>query len=52
MSLNPTVFLGGGSILFKKYIEESRVGYIEVIDDPFANAKGFEMLAKQKLQNR
>lgn len=52
MSLNPTVFLGGGSILFKKYIEESRVGYIEVIDDAFANAKGFEMLAKQKFLKR
>lgn len=49
MALNPTVFLGGGSILLKNYIEESRVGYIEIIDDEFANAKGFEMLAKQKL---
>ena len=52
MSLNPTVFIGGGSILLKRYIEESRIGYIEVIEDEFANAKGFEMLAKQKLQNR
>ena len=49
MRLNPTVFVGGGSILLKTYIEQCKIGYVEVIQDTFANAKGFEMLAKQKL---
>lgn len=49
LKLNPTVFVGGGSILLKKYIEASKIGYTEIILDPFANAKGFDLLARQKL---
>ena len=52
LKLNPTVFVGGGSILLKRFIEESKIGYTEIIEDPFANAKGFEMLARQKLLKR
>jgi plasmid segregation protein ParM len=53
LRLNPTVFVGGGSILLKQYIEKTKIGYSEVIEDPsYANAKGFELLAKQKLLKR
>lgn len=52
LKLNPTVFVGGGSILLKQYIEKSNIGYTEIIEDPFCNAKGFEMLARQKLLKR
>ncbi len=47
LRLNPTIFIGGGAVLLKRFIEESKVGYAEVIEDIFCNAKGFEMLAKQ-----
>ncbi|MBB6215084.1 plasmid segregation protein ParM [Anaerosolibacter carboniphilus] len=52
LRLNPTVFCGGGSILLKQILEENNTGYTEVIEDSFTNAKGFEMLAKQKLLKR
>jgi hypothetical protein len=47
MKINPTIFVGGGSMLLQKYIENSpKIGYMEVLDS-FANVKGFELLAKQ-----
>lgn len=49
LKLNPSVFVGGGSILLKKYIEAKNIGYTEIISDTFANAKGFDLLARQKL---
>jgi plasmid segregation protein ParM len=52
LRLNSTVFVGGGSILLKRLIEESKIGYTEVIKDSFTNAKGFELLARQKLLKR
>lgn len=40
-----TVFVGGGSILLKKYIEASdRVGYAIFVDEISANAKGYDLL--------
>lgn len=42
-----TVFVGGGSILLKPYIEKSsRVGSSIFVDDIHANAKGYEILFK------
>lgn len=40
-----TVFVGGGSILLRKYIEPSEaIGRCVFVDDVCANAKGFELL--------
>jgi plasmid segregation protein ParM len=39
------VFVGGGSILLRKYIESSdKVGYAIFVDEVSANAKGYELL--------
>ncbi len=47
MKINPTIFVGGGSLLLQKHIENSpKIGYVEVLDS-FANVEGFELLAKQ-----
>jgi len=41
------VFVGGGSILLKKYIEASdKIGYAVFVDEISANAKGYELLYK------
>lgn len=41
------VFVGGGSILLKKYIEASdRIGYAIFVEEISANAKGYELLYK------
>ena len=52
LRINPTIFVGGGSILLKQYINDIKIGYVEIIEDTFANARGFEMLARQKLLKR
>ncbi len=47
---NPTIFVGGGSMMLKKYIEASnKVKYIENLDQ-FANAKGYKVLLEQELR--
>ncbi|WP_129723493.1 ParM/StbA family protein [Xylanivirga thermophila] len=47
---NPTVFTGGGSMLLRKYIEEStKVRYADFLDQ-FANARGFKILLEQELR--
>lgn len=44
---NPAVFIGGGSILFRKYLEKSSmVASATFLDDPCANAIGYEVLAE------
>lgn len=41
------VFVGGGSILLKRYIEASeKTGHVLIVDDINANAKGYEILYK------
>lgn len=41
----PTIFVGGGSILLKKYIEPSElIGRCTFVEDVCANAKGYELL--------
>ena len=48
---NPAVFIGGGAVLLREYLEESPlVAKAEFITDPKANAKGYEKLAAAQLQ--
>ena len=48
---NPAIFLGGGSLLLKKQIEQSpEFKYIEFIDDVKANAIGYEKLAAARIR--
>lgn len=47
---NPAMFIGGGSVLFKEYIQNSNlVTEPEFIEDPKANAIGYRMLASKQL---
>lgn len=47
---NPAVFIGGGSLLLRPYLEESPlVAKADFIDSPNANALGYEMLAQAAL---
>lgn len=48
---NPAVFLGGGSLLLRKQIENSpEFKYVEFIDDIRANAIGYEKLTTARLR--
>jgi plasmid segregation protein ParM len=48
-----TVFVGGGSMLLKRYIESSRkVGDMLVVDDLAANARGYEFLYRLESESR
>ena len=50
---NPAMFVGGGSILFEEYIKASNlVSKAEFIEDPKANAIGYQMLASKQLGHR
>lgn len=47
---NPAMFIGGGSILFKEYIKASNlVTKADFIEDPKANAAGYQLLATKQL---
>lgn len=46
---NPTIFVGGGSMMLNKYLESAeKIRYMESLDQ-FANAKGFKILLEQEL---
>lgn len=48
---NPAIFIGGGAILFREYIENSPlVVKAEFITEPKANAIGYAMLANAQLK--
>ncbi len=48
---NPAIFIGGGALLFKKYLEESPlVAHAEFELDPRANAIGYKLLAARQLK--
>ena len=48
---NPAVYLGGGSLLLRKQIENSpEFKYVEFIDDVRANAIGYEKLTTARLR--
>lgn len=50
---NPAIFLGGGSLVLKKYIKESPlVMMADFIEDSHANAIGYQMLAENLLHNK
>lgn len=47
---NPAVFIGGGSILYRKYLENSpMVASAIFIDDPNANAIGYQTMAEAQM---
>ena len=47
------MFIGGGSILFEDYIKASNlVSKADFIEDPKANAIGYQMLASKQLGYR
>lgn len=47
---NPAVFIGGGSILFRDYLEHSpMVASATFIDDPCANTIGYKVLAEAQM---
>lgn len=46
----PTIFVGGGSMMLKEYIETTgRVKYSEYLDN-FSNARGYKLLLEQELR--
>lgn len=48
---NPAIFIGGGSILFKTFLEQSPlVAKADFVLDPKANAIGYGMLATAQLR--
>ena len=50
---NPAVFIGGGSILLRPFLEASPlVAKADFLESPNANAVGYEMLAKRQLSLR
>ena len=50
---NPAIFLGGGSMLLKPYLEQSPlVIQADFIEDCHANAVGYEMLAKSQMNRK
>lgn len=50
---NPAVFIGGGSILLKSFLEQSPlVVQADFIEDCHANAVGYEMLAKNQMNRK
>lgn len=47
---NACIFVGGGSLLLKKYIEATeKVKYTEYLDN-FSNAKGYKLILQQELR--
>ncbi|WP_069649764.1 ParM/StbA family protein [Caloranaerobacter ferrireducens] len=47
--INPMLFIGGGAMLLRKFIEKSnKVGYVEFLDQ-YANCRGYQLLARKAL---
>jgi len=50
MRINPNVFMGGGPLLLKQFIEnKNEPFYLEYLD-PFSNVRGYELLTRQILE--
>jgi plasmid segregation protein ParM len=48
---NPAIFIGGGSVLLKSYIEQAKlVSSADFIPDANANAVGYQLLAAAQLK--
>ena len=49
---NPSIFIGGGSVMFKEYIEKSSLALKPEFElNPHANAIGYHIMATRKIQN-
>ena len=49
---NPSIFIGGGSVLYKPYLEKSSLVVQPKFElNPHANAIGYHLLAARKIQN-
>ena len=47
---NPAVFIGGGSVLYRDYLEKSpMMASATFVDDPNANALGYQALAEAQM---
>ena len=47
---NPAVFIGGGSVLFREYLEDTpMVASASFIDNPNANAIGYRAMAEAQM---
>lgn len=52
LKVNPTIFIGGGSCLLKKYLENNnKVGYVEFLDE-YSNCRGYEILTRKLMKNK
>ncbi len=52
LKVNPCVFVGGGAMLLKHFIENNnRVSYIEFLDQ-YANCRGYEILARKAIEKK
>lgn len=52
IKINPSIFIGGGAMLLRKYIENNKkVGYSEFLDE-YSNCRGYEILAKKAMQKK
>ena len=50
---NPAVFIGGGSLLLRPFLEASPlVAKADFVESPNANALGYEMLGRVQLSHR
>ena len=50
---NPAVFIGGGSLLLRPFLEESPlVAKADFVESPNANALGYELLGRVQLSHR
>ncbi|MDU5082729.1 ParM/StbA family protein [uncultured Tissierella sp.] len=50
MKINPNIFMGGGSLLLKEFIEDrDKLMYIEFLDQ-FSNVRGYEALTRQSVE--
>ena len=50
MKINPNIFMGGGSLLLKQFIEDrDKLMYMEFLDQ-FSNVRGYEVLTRQSVE--
>ena len=48
---DPAIFMGGGSILLRTFLEQSsQVSKADFVEDTHANAVGYELLAKNQMR--
>lgn len=52
MKINPNIFMGGGSLLLKQFIEKRNEPFYMEFLDQFSNARGYEILTKQAVEKR